>query len=131
MVQRKSWSWVTDKERLTDFSYSDWCVDLMCFMKYLKKWCLWIVYLISCPGLEGLLYSPMQVYVYVDFCCFGKSILAPGWLNLFSVLVKILVLKKEKIVGWLLIWGVLMLRRFLALLFWVRVICLSCHWGEG
>ena len=29
VTQMKSWSWVTAKERLTGFSYSDWCLDLL------------------------------------------------------------------------------------------------------
>ncbi|KAK7342257.1 hypothetical protein VNO80_25202 [Phaseolus coccineus] len=32
VVQRKTWSWVTVKERLADFSYSDWCLEPLCCM---------------------------------------------------------------------------------------------------
>jgi len=36
VVQRKSWSWVTVKEKLVDFSYLDWCLEPHCCMRYLK-----------------------------------------------------------------------------------------------
>jgi len=36
VIQRKTWSWVTVKERLTDFSYSYWCFEPLCCMNYLR-----------------------------------------------------------------------------------------------
>lgn len=36
VAQRKTWSWVTVKEKLVVFSYSDWCVGPLCCMRYLK-----------------------------------------------------------------------------------------------
>jgi len=37
------WSWVMVKERLVDLSYSDWCLKLLCYMRYLRDWCLMIL----------------------------------------------------------------------------------------
>jgi len=37
VVQRKTWSWVTVKEKLVVFSYSDWCLEPHCCMRYLKE----------------------------------------------------------------------------------------------
>ena len=36
VVQRKTWSWVTVKEKLVVFSYSDWCLEPLYCMRYLK-----------------------------------------------------------------------------------------------
>ena len=36
VAQRKTWSWVTVKEKLVVFSYSDWCLEPQCCMRYLK-----------------------------------------------------------------------------------------------
>jgi len=36
VVQRKTWSWIMVKERLVDFSYSDWCLEPLCCMKYFR-----------------------------------------------------------------------------------------------
>jgi len=36
VVQRNTWSWVTVKERLTYFCYSDWCLEPLCCMRYLR-----------------------------------------------------------------------------------------------
>ena len=36
VTQRKTWSWVTVKEKSVVFSYSDWCLDPICCMRYLK-----------------------------------------------------------------------------------------------
>ena len=36
VVQRKTWSWVTVKEKLVVFSYSNWCMEPLCCMRYLK-----------------------------------------------------------------------------------------------
>ncbi|ESW05670.1 hypothetical protein PHAVU_011G199700, partial [Phaseolus vulgaris] len=36
VVQRKTWSWVTVKERFAYFSYLDWCLEPLCFMRYLR-----------------------------------------------------------------------------------------------
>ncbi|ESW13382.1 hypothetical protein PHAVU_008G191100 [Phaseolus vulgaris] len=36
VAQRKTWSWVTVKEKSAAFSYSDWCLDPICCMRYLK-----------------------------------------------------------------------------------------------
>ena len=35
VAQRKTWSWVTVKEKSATFSYSDWCLDPICW-RYLK-----------------------------------------------------------------------------------------------
>ncbi|XP_068472094.1 uncharacterized protein [Phaseolus vulgaris] len=34
VVQRKTWSWVIVKEKLTTFSYSDWCLEPHCCMRF-------------------------------------------------------------------------------------------------
>ena len=35
-TQRKTWSWVTSMESVVNFSYSDWCLEPQCCMRYLK-----------------------------------------------------------------------------------------------
>jgi len=49
VAQKKSWSWVTAKESLANFSYLDWCLDPMCCMKYLKKIMLCRMLISICP----------------------------------------------------------------------------------
>jgi len=36
MVQRKTWFWVTVKEKLANFSYSNWYLQPLCCMRYLR-----------------------------------------------------------------------------------------------
>ena len=37
VVQRKTWPWVTVKEKLVVLSYSDWCLEPHRCMRYLKE----------------------------------------------------------------------------------------------
>jgi len=90
LIQRKIWSWITVKERLSDFSYLDWCLEPIYCMRYLKKMMFVVFFLTVCLGLEVLLWFSTSFLVFVVS---RKSVLH-FWFSVglirFSLLVKTL-----------------------------------------